>query len=159
MNRGAGAMAKWLVKSEPDECGIDHFVAAGEASIPWDGVRNYQARNFLREMQPGDEVLLYHSSCRQIGVAGVLRVVSEAYPDPMQFDAESPYFDAKSTPDNPRWQAVNFLFERKFDRIVPLQTLKARPVLAELPLVKKGARLSVMPVTESQWTDILSLAV
>ncbi|BES72854.1 EVE domain-containing protein [Marinobacter nanhaiticus D15-8W] len=150
-------MAYWLVKSEPDECGIDDFARAPDEPIAWDGVRNYQARNFLAEMDEGDRVFMYHSSCKLIGIAGVIRVVRAAYPDPTQFDEQSPYFDAKSSPEKPRWKAVDMVFERKFDDVIPLQRLKEESALADLPLVKKGARLSVMPVTESQWNHILSM--
>ncbi|TBW50583.1 EVE domain-containing protein [Marinobacter halodurans] len=151
-------MAYWLVKSEPDECGIDDFAAKPDDTIPWDGVRNYQARNFLAKMAPGDEVFLYHSSCKQIGVAGVIRVVLAAYPDPLQFDPDSSYYDARSSPEKPRWQAVDMQFVEKFRGVVPLQTLKSQPELSELPLVRRGARLSVMPVSDSEWRHILSLA-
>ncbi|ROT97626.1 EVE domain-containing protein [Marinobacter sp. R17] len=150
-------MAHWLVKSEPDECGIDDFAARPDGTIPWDGVRNYQARNFLAKMAPGDEVFLYHSSCKRIGVAGIIRVMRAAYPDPLQFDPESSYYDPKSPPDKPRWQAVDMQFVEKFDDVVPLQTLKAQPELSDLPLVRRGARLSVMPVSDGEWRHILSL--
>ncbi|MEE3168872.1 MAG: EVE domain-containing protein [Pseudomonadota bacterium] len=150
-------MAKWLVKSEPDECGIDDFASDPQAVIPWDGVRNYQARNFLRQMAEGDEVLLYHSSCRHIGVAGIVRVVQGPYPDPAQFDPDSPYHDGKSRRDNPRWTAVGMRHVRKLPRVIPLTELKTLPALADLPLVKKGSRLSVMPVSEQEWQAILGL--
>ncbi|WP_111494628.1 EVE domain-containing protein [Marinobacter bohaiensis] len=151
-------MAFWLVKSEPDECGIDDFAADPEKRIPWDGVRNYQARNFLASMAPGDRVLLYHSSCKLIGVAGVVRVVSEPYPDRLQFDPESDYYDPKSPQDKPRWQAVDMVFEQRFQHVIPLKALKEASELSEMPLVQRGARLSVMPVTEAQWRHILSMA-
>ncbi|WP_328187416.1 EVE domain-containing protein [Marinobacter sp. OP 3.4] len=147
-------MAKWLVKSEPDECGIDDFATAPDRVIPWDGVRNYQARNFLRQMNEGDQVLLYHSSCRHIGVAGVVTVVRAAYPDPTQFDPSSPYHDPKATREKPRWDAVDMQFVRKLPRIIPLAELKAIPALADMPLVRKGNRLSVMPVTDDEWAAI-----
>lgn len=150
-------MARWLVKSEPSECSIDDFAAAPDKTIPWDGVRNYQARNFLAEMAQGDTVMVYHSSCQHIGVAGIVRVVRAAYPDPTQFDAESPYYDPKSTAEKPRWRAADMQFERKLPALIPLQAIKAAPELSDLPLVRRGMRLSVMPVTDAQWQAILAL--
>lgn len=149
-------MAKWLVKTEPSECGIDDFASAPQTPIRWDGVRNYQARNFLKAMAEGDEVFVYHSSCKDIGIAGVVRVVRTAYTDPTQFDPESPYFDAKSAPGNPRWQAVDMAFERKLPRLISLDRLKTLPGLENLPLVQRGSRLSVMPVDEAEWRIILA---
>ena len=148
-------MAKWLAKTEPAECGIDDFARAPQTPIRWDGVRNYQARNFLKAMAEGDEVFVYHSSCKDIGIAGVVRVARTAYVDPTQFDPQSPYFDAKSTPDNPRWQAVDLVFARKLPRLIPLDRLKALPGLENLPLVQRGSRLSVMPVGDEEWRIIL----
>ena len=148
-------MAKWLVKSEPDECGIDDFLQSAGTAIPWDGVRNYQARNHLADMAEGDEVLLYHSSCAHIGVAGIVIVVRGAYPDPTQFQPDSPYYDPKSSPDKPRWRAVDLALVRKLPRLIPLQELKALPGLEQLPLVRRGSRLSVMPVSEEEWQIIL----
>ena len=148
-------MAKWLAKTEPAECGIDDFARAPLTPIRWDGVRNYQARNFLKAMAEGDEVFVYHSSCKDIGIAGVVRVARTAYTDPTQFDPESPYFDAKSTPDQPRWQAVDMVFERKLPRLISLDRLKSLPGLENLPLVQRGSRLSVMPVGEEEWRIIL----
>ena len=150
-------MAKWLVKSEPTECGIDDFAANPDAPLPWDGVRNYQARNFLRQMQSGDEVLLYHSSCRHIGVAGIVRVTRPAYPDPTQHDPGSPYHDPHSRPEDPRWEAVDMAFVRKLPRIIALAELREVPALADMPLVRKGNRLSVMPVAQREWDAILAL--
>lgn len=150
-------MACWLVKSEPSECSIDDFVAAPDRTIPWDGVRNYQARNFMAQMAVGDAVMVYHSSCQHIGVAGIVRVVRAAYPDPTQFNSESPYHDPKSTPEKPRWQAVDLQFERKLPALILLQTIKAAPALSDFPLVRRGMRLSVMPVTPAQWQAILAL--
>lgn len=148
-------MARWLVKTEPSECGIDDFARAPQTSIRWDGVRNYQARNFLRAMAEGDEVFVYHASCKDIGIAGVVRVARTAYVDPTQFDPQSPYFDAKSTPDKPRWDAVDMVFGRKLARLISLDRLKALPGLENLPLVQRGSRLSVMPVGEEEWRIIL----
>ncbi|ERP91980.1 thymocyte nuclear protein 1 [Marinobacter sp. ES-1] len=151
-------MSKWLVKTEPSECSIDDFAHAPDTAIPWDGVRNYQARNFLREMAEGDEVFIYHSSCKHIGIAGIVRVTRSAYPDPKQFDTSSPYHDPKSTPDNPRWQAVDMQFVRKLPKLISLDRLKNLRGLEQLPLVRKGNRLSVMPVSEVEWQLIIQLA-
>lgn len=145
----------WLMKSEPDECSIDDALAAPDATVAWTGVRNYQARNFLRAMAEGDEVFVYHASCKDIGIAGVVRVARTAYVDPTQFDPQSPYFDAKSTPDKPRWDAVDMVFGRKLARLISLDRLKALPGLENLPLVQRGSRLSVMPVGEEEWRIIL----
>ncbi|MEY3017307.1 MAG: hypothetical protein RL336_442 [Pseudomonadota bacterium] len=151
-------MKYWLVKSEPDECGIDHFVAAGANSIRWDGVRNYQARNFLRQMSVGDRVLLYHSSCQHIGIAGELEVVASSYPDPTQFDVQSPYVDLKSSQEEPRWSAVDLVLIEKWPAILPLNTLKQNATQLEgLQVIAKGARLSVMPVTHEHWQVIQQL--
>ncbi|HLT14109.1 MAG TPA: EVE domain-containing protein [Marinobacter sp.] len=151
-------MAKWLVKTEPSECSIDDFARDPGTAIPWDGVRNYQARNFLREMTEGDKVFIYHSSCKHIGIAGIVRVTRSAYPDPKQFDAGSPYHDPKSTPDNPRWQAVDMQFVRKLPKLISLDRLKNLTGLEQLPLVRKGNRLSVMPVDETEWRLITAQA-
>ena len=152
-------MAYWLMKTEPDECSIDDLANAAPAAVIWEGVRNYQARNFMRQMQVGDEVLIYHSSCKLIGVAGTAKIAKGAYPDPTQFDSQSSYFDAKSSEENPRWDAVDIKFVQKFAQLLPLDSLKAMPALSELALVKKGNRLSVMPVSDSQWRTILEAAV
>lgn len=143
----------WLVKSEPDECSIDDFVNKGSGAIRWDGVRNYQARNFIRMMQPGDLVRLYHSSCANIGIAGTLKVVSEAYTDPLQFDSSSAYFDVKSKPEQPRWSAVDLVFVNKAPKVLTLKQLKQIPQLAHSTLLTRP-RLSVMPLTESEWGSI-----
>jgi predicted RNA-binding protein with PUA-like domain len=148
-------MAKWLVKAEPAECGIDDFAKAPGKAIRWDGVRNYQARNFLREMQVGDEVFMYHSSCKVIGIAGIVTVVRTAYPDPTQFDPESPYFDPKSTRENPRWDAVDMNFLEKWPAVMTLESLKSTEGLENLALVKRGNRLSVMPVEQAEWERIV----
>lgn len=148
-------MAKWLVKTEPSECSIDDFGKAENQTIPWDGVRNYQARNFLTDMAEGDEVFIYHSSCKHIGIAGIVKVVRSAYPDPTQFDPDSPYHDPKSTPDKPRWQAVDMAYLQKLPRLLPLDEIKTLAGLDDLPLIKRGNRLSVMPVTDDQWQILL----
>ncbi len=148
-------MAKWLVKTEPSECSINDFARKPDASIPWDGVRNYQARNFLRQMAEDDQVFVYHSSCKHIGIAGIVRVTRSAYPDPAQFDAESPYYDPKSTHEQPRWQAVDMQFVETLPKLISLDRLKNMNGLENLPLVRKGNRLSVMPISEDEWQRIL----
>ncbi|MFN3586695.1 MAG: EVE domain-containing protein [Moraxellaceae bacterium] len=149
-------MAFWLMKSEPSVFSIDDL-ATRQTSL-WDGVRNYQARNFLRAMQAGDEAFFYHSSCPEPGIAGRMTIVRAAYPDPTQFDRKSPYHDAKSPPDVPRWDSVDVAFAERYAEIIPLAALKALPALAGLPLVQKGSRLSVMPVSAAEWHAILQLA-
>ncbi|MBC52671.1 MAG: EVE domain-containing protein [Gammaproteobacteria bacterium] len=148
-------MANWLVKTEPDECSIDDFAANPDKPVVWEGVRNYQARNFLSDMAVGDEVFIYHSSCQHIGIAGIVKVVRAAYPDPAQFDPVSPYFDGKSTADKPRWQAVDMVLVDKLPRLLPLAEIKSLPGLHDLALLKKGSRLSVMPVSQAEWDVIL----
>lgn len=150
-------MSFWLMKSEPEEFSIQDLAKRGRE--PWDGVRNYQARNFMRDaMRVGDGVFFYHSNCAVPGIVGIARVASEAYPDPTQFDPESDYFDPKSTPDAPRWQLVDVGFEREFPRTISLAELRTHAeALGDFPLVARGNRLSVMPVTEDQWNYILTL--
>ena len=151
-------MAYWLFKTEPSECSIDDFANAPDTAVVWEGVRNYQARNMLRDdVKLGDHVFIYHSSCKQIGVAGIARIVRTAYPDPSQFNSASVYFDEKSSSDNPRWIAVDLVFERKLPAIISLDKLKSSAKLSELPVVQKGSRLSVMPVNEAQWQTVLQL--
>ncbi|MGR5269546.1 EVE domain-containing protein [Vibrio astriarenae] len=148
-------MAYWLFKTEPDEFSIDTLRV--KKSSCWEGVRNYQARNMLRdEVKLGDLVLIYHSSCKKVGVAGIARVVRESYPDHFAFDPESEYFDPKSEASSPRWMMVDIEFVRKTERLIPLSVLKAMPELSEMPLVKRGNRLSVMPVSQQEWQAILS---
>jgi len=144
------------MKSEPDELSIDSLAAMGEAR--WDGVRNYQARNFMRGMADGDSFFFYHSSCPQPGIAGIGQIIKAAYPDPTAVDSRSPYFDAKATPDNNPWSAVNVAHLRTFDHVLELALLKRQAPLADLALVHKGSRLSVMPVTAEQWQHVLHLA-
>ena len=145
-------MAHWLMKSEPCTFGIDHLQARGTAL--WDGVRNYQARNFLRQMAVGDEAFFYHSNCAVPGIAGVMRIVRAGYPDPTQFDPEHRYHDPKSTLDQPRWTGVDVAFVEKWPVLLPLSTLRQLPELDRLPLLQKGSRLSLMPVTAEQWQAI-----
>ena len=146
----------WLMKSEPQEFSIDTLKKVGVE--PWSGVRNYQARNFMRDgMQVGDGVLFYHSNCDEPGVVGIAEVASEAYPDPTQFDARSDYHDPKSTREGPRWLLVDVRFRRKLARTITLAELKASAQLADFALIQRGNRLSVLPVTPAQWDFILSL--
>jgi predicted RNA-binding protein with PUA-like domain len=145
----------WLMKSEPAECSVDDALAAPNATVPWVGVRNYQARNFMRDaMRVGDGVLFYHSSCAEPGIVGLAQVASAAYPDPTQFDPTSPYFDATSKPDAPRWLLVDVQVLRKIPNIT-LPQLRARPELAELLVLKKGNRLSITPVEARHWQAIV----
>ena len=144
----------WLMKSEPDECSIDDALAAPDATVPWTGVRNYQARNFMRDdMQVGDGVLFYHSSCPAPGIAGLARVASGTRADPTQFDPASPYHDPKSPPDAPRWLLLDVQALRK-TRLIGLPELRARPELATMRLLQRGSRLSITPVSEDEWTVI-----
>lgn len=147
----------WLIKSEPDECSIDDFARAPTKPICWDGVRNYQARNFMRTMQVGDHVFLYHSSCKHIGIAGIVEVVRTAYPDPTQFDSSSDYFDPKADKTKPRWDAVDLVFVEKFPSILTMETLKNIQALQGNPLVQKGNRLSVIPFTNAEWLSVLAV--
>lgn len=147
----------WLIKSEPDVFSIDDLAKVKRE--PWSGVRNYQARNFMwKDMQPGDLALFYHSNAKPPGVAGVARVVGKPYPDPTQFEKGGEYFDAKSTPENPRWWLVDFEFVEKFDEFVPLDTLKADDVLAEMMVCQRGTRLSITPVEKKHFDRVLRLA-
>ena len=147
----------WLMKTEPDAFSIDDLKRVG--TEPWNGVRNYQARNHMRQMQPGDGVLFYHSSCEVPGIVGTAEVASEAYPDPSQFDPKSDYYDAKSTREEPRWSLVDVAFERKLERTIPLEEIKRHTDdLGEgFALIQRGSRLSVLPVTAAQWKLLLSL--
>ena len=148
----------WLMKSEPDAFSIDDLARVG--TEPWTGVRNYQARNYMRNgMKPGDGVLFYHSNCTPPGIVGTATVASLPYPDPTQFDKASHYFDPKATPEEPRWFLVDVAFERKLGRIIPLDEIRAHAdeLGDEFALVKRGSRLSVMPVSAAQWKLLLSL--
>ena len=150
-------MNYWLMKSEPGECSVDDVLAAKNSTVPWVGVRNYQARNFMRDaMQVGDGVFFYHSSCAEPGIAGIARVASSPYPDPTQFDLLSPYYDAKSKPAEPRWILVDVQVIKK-TRNLTLPELRATPALAELLVLKKGNRLSITPVTKEHWQVISQL--
>ncbi len=145
----------WLMKSEPDEVSIDDALAAPQQTVAWFGVRNYQARNFMRDgMQPGDGVLFYHSSCAEPGIAGIAVVASTTRPDPTQFDKKSPYYDAKSKPEDPRWLLLDVQVVKK-TRLMNLPELRAIPALADMRLLQRGNRLSVMPVDQTHWELIL----
>jgi len=147
--------AYWLMKSEPDECSIDDLANAPKQTVPWTGVRNYQARNFMRDdMRPGDGVLFYHSSCPQPGVAGIAEVVGEVLTDPTQFDAASPYHDPKSSPDAPRWLLREVRLVRK-TRLLGLPEMRATPALSNLAVLRKGNRLSITPVDTADWEAVL----
>ena len=145
------------MKSEPEECSVEDVLAAKNSTVPWVGVRNYQARNFMRDnMQVGDGVLFYHSSCDQPGIVGIAHVASAAYPDPTQFDPNSPYHDAKSKPEEPRWLLVDVQVLKKIPNIT-LPALRARPELADMLLLKKGNRLSITPVEPRHWKVIIKI--
>lgn len=148
-------MAYWLFKTEPNTFSIDNLKQ--QKISCWEGVRNYQARNMMRDqMQLGDLAFIYHSSCQQVGVVGIAEVVKLAYPDHTQFDPNSPYFDCKSHPDSPRWWMVDLAYRQHLD-YVSLSSLKANPKLTNMPLVQKGSRLSIMPVTQAEWLAILAM--
>jgi predicted RNA-binding protein with PUA-like domain len=151
-------MAYWLFKSEPDTFSIDDLKSRGAKGETWDGVRNYQARNMLRdEVKKGDLVFFYHSNCEVPGIVGIAEVIKEAFPDPSQFNPESNYFDPKATPDNPRWFCPQVKFHAKFKSTVSLEQLKQTPALADMALVRKGNRLSILPVSDAQWTFIMGM--
>jgi len=150
-------MAYWLMKSEPDVFGIDDLERVGVE--PREGVRNYQARNMMRDaMKKGDLAFFYHSNTKVPGIVGVLRIQREGYPDDAAFDPEHTYYDPKSDPDNPRWYRVDVAFEERLDEVIPLSWLKEQPELADCPLVRKGNRLSIMPITDQQWQFIMKQA-
>jgi predicted RNA-binding protein with PUA-like domain len=144
----------WLMKSEPEECSIDDALAAPKHTVPWTGVRNYQARNFMRDqMKPGDGVLFYHSSCEEPGIAGLAEVASTPYPDPTQFDRRSKYYDASSKREAPRWLLVDIKARRK-TRLIPLSELRSHPQLADMVVLRRGNRLSITPVSADEWNFI-----
>jgi len=151
-------MAYWLMKSEPDTFSIDDLAKRPRKTTAWDGVRNYQARNYMRQMKRGDEVLFYHSSCDEVGVAGIAQVVREAYPDATQFDPDDSHFDPKSDPEDPRWDVVDVKFVKKLPNVISLEALKANSKLGDFALTRRGNRLSVLPVTAAQWRAILKMA-
>jgi len=147
----------WLMKSEPGVYSIDDLAEAGQDC--WEGVRNYQARNFMRDdMRDGDWVIFYHSNAKPSGAAGVARICREAYPDAHAWDPRSPYFDPKSTPDNPRWVMVDVCFVEKFAQVLALTAMRADPALADMALLQKGQRLSIMPIAQRHFETIVVLA-
>jgi predicted RNA-binding protein with PUA-like domain len=149
-------MNYWLMKSEPDAFSIDDLKRKGTEA--WDGVRNYQARNFMRDgMKVGDKIFFYHSNCKIPGIVGIAAVDSTAYPDPSQFNPKSDYYDPTATREEPRWMLVDVKFVRKLKRTIALDELKGLPELEDMPLVRKGNRLSVMPVAKADWDFILTL--
>ena len=151
-------MAYWLFKSEPFKFSWQMLKDKGAAGEEWDGVRNYQARNMMRDqMKGGDQVLFYHSACKTPGVAGIAEVVREGYPDFTARDPESKYYDPKASEDNPRWYMVDVRFVRKLKRLIPLSELKANPQLEDMPLLRRGNRLSIMPVDPQHWQQILAM--
>ena len=150
-------MNYWLMKSEPGECSIDDLAHAPSQTVPWIGVRSYQARNFMRdEMRIGDGVLFYHSSCPEPGIAGLAEVASGAYPDASQFDTASPYFDPKASPEAPRWLHVDVRLVRK-TALLPLTRMREMPSLASMVVLRRGNRLSITPVTPGEWKAVLQL--
>jgi predicted RNA-binding protein with PUA-like domain len=150
-------MHYWLMKSEPDAFGIEDLKARPGQTEHWDGVRNYQARNLLREMQRGDQAFFYHSSCAEPGIAGIVQIARDAYPDHTAFDPESKYYDPKSKPEKPLWYMVDVKFVRELAHPITLRELKAHPSLAGMRLLQRGNRLSVMPVSADEWRFILKL--
>lgn len=152
----AAALAYWLMKSEPDEASIDDLAHAPDATLPWTGVRNYQARNFMGDaMHPGDGVLFYHSSCAQPGIAGLAEVVGGLAPDPTQFDPASPYHDPKSSPAAPRWLKIDVRLVRK-TRLLTLPEMRQSPELTSMRVLQKGNRLSITPVTAAEWAAVVA---
>ena len=150
-------MAYWLMKSEPSMCSIDNLAAAPHETVPWVGVRNYQARNFMRDdMQLGDGVLFYHSSCPQPGIAGIAEVASSAYPDATQFDPRSAYFDGRSESQAPRWIHVDVKLVCKTE-LLSLAAMRESPDLATMSVLARGNRLSITPVTVDEWQSVLAL--
>ena len=151
-------MNYWLMKSEPDVFGIEDLVKRPDKTEPWDGVRNYQARNMMRdEMKKGDLAFFYHSNCKEPGIAGIMKIVREGYPEHTAFDTKQKYVGPKSDPQNPRWYMVDVRHVRTLKRIITLTELKTHDELSELQLLRRGNRLSVMPVSKTHWDFILSL--
>lgn len=151
-------MNYWLMKSEPDVFGIEHLKKLPNKTDHWDGVRNYQARNMMRdEMKQSDLVFFYHSNCAEPGIVGIMKVVREGYPDHTAFNPEEKYYDPKSDPDKPRWYMVDVKYQRRTKRLISLQELKGYRELEDCPLVRKGNRLSIMPLSKKQWDFILKL--
>ena len=153
----ANPVAYWLMKSEPAEVSVDDVARRPNKTVPWFGVRNYQARNFMRDqMKVGDGVLFYHSSCPEPGIVGIAEVASAAYPDATQFDRKSKYFDAAATHEQPRWFLVDVKLQRK-TRLLSLEEMRAAPSLATMRVLQRGNRLSITPVTEAEWRAVQAL--
>lgn len=151
-------MKYWLMKSEPSEFSIDDLKNRPRKTEPWDGVRNYQARNMMRdEMKKGDLVFFYHSNCEEPGIVGIMTVAKEGYPDHTAFDPDDKHFDPKSDPDNPRWFYVDVKYKRKLGRTITLTELREHKPLQKMKLLQKGNRLSIMPVSKKEWDYILGL--
>jgi predicted RNA-binding protein with PUA-like domain len=152
-------MRHWLIKSEPDVFGLNDLKNSPNKTAPWEGVRNYQARNFMRdEMKLGDRAFFYHSNATPPGIAGIAKVVSQPYADPSQFIAQSEYFDSASKPDSPRWSLVDFQYVKALPRFLSLNELKQHPALADMLILRKGNRLSITPVETSHWDYIIYIA-
>jgi predicted RNA-binding protein with PUA-like domain len=151
-------MNYWLMKSEPSTYSIDDLLKAPKSTDHWEGVRNYQARNFMRDtMRKGDQAFFYHSNCETPGIVGIMTIIHEAHPDFTAWDPDSKYYDPKSTPENPRWFMVSVRCTEKFKHIIPLALLKSYPLLKKMILLKPGNRLSIMPITSQEWQFILTL--
>ena len=152
-------MAYWLMKSEPDAYSIDHLRSQKRRTDHWDGIRNYQARNFMRDqMKKSDLAFFYHSNCAEPAVVGIMEIACAAYPDHTAFNSNEKYFDAKSDPDNPRWLMVDVRFKKKFKNPVTLQSIKAQKKLGDMRLVQRGNRLSILPVAALEWRHIVKMA-
>jgi predicted RNA-binding protein with PUA-like domain len=150
-------MRYWLMKSEPGECSVDDVAAAAKKTVPWIGVRNFQSRNFMKnDMAVGDGVLFYHSSCPEPGIAGLAEVASKAYPDATQFDPKSHYFDAKSRPEAPRWSNVDVKLVKK-TKLLSLAEMRTLPSLASMRVLQRGNRLSITPVSDDEWSEVMHL--
>ena len=149
-------MAYWLMKTEPDAFSLQDLQQRGQE--PWDGIRNYQARNFLRSMQIGDGVFIYHSRVPVPGIVGTAEVVSTAHPDPTQFDPQSNHYDPASSPHQPRWDLVDVAYRQTFAHHIALDSLRTMPEFVDSPLIRKGNRLSILPITVSQWHHVLQCA-
>jgi predicted RNA-binding protein with PUA-like domain len=148
----------WLMKSEPGEFSIDDLKELRPRTEPWDGVRNYQARNMMRdEMKPGDQAFFYHSACEEPGIVGIMKIAGESYPDPTAFDPKDKHFDPRSDQENPRWFLVDVKFVRKLARTISLSELKEHDAIADMVLLRRGNRLSIMPVSKNDWNYILAL--
>jgi predicted RNA-binding protein with PUA-like domain len=160
--KGSGEMSQtrryWLMKSEPSSFSIDDLMKAPSQTTRWDGVRNYQARNFMREMAVGDQVLFYHSNADPPAAVGIAEIVTTAYADPTQFDKKDPHYDPESDPSSPRWDMVDIKYVRKFSQPLSLDQLRKETKLKGMVLLRKGSRLSVQPVSPQEWKHILSLA-